>query len=194
LYFADEENSRIRAINGSRFVQLTSVVSRKLHGDAGTFDVYLPLAGSAGIESRSTGGPGDHELVFTFANPLASAGGATITAGTAAVGSAQIDPTDPHNYIVNLTGVANAQVITVSLTNLTDAAGNSSSAVSARIGALVGDVNSSGRVDAADVSSIRQQTLQPITFLNFRADLDASGRIDAGDVSSARQQTLTSLP
>jgi hypothetical protein len=62
------------------------------------------------------------------------------------------------------------------------------------MGVLLGDVNGSGRVDAADVSLVRQQTLQPITFSNFREDVNASGRIDAADVSVVRQQTLTSLP
>jgi hypothetical protein len=95
---------------------------------------------------------------------------------------------------VNLTGVTNAQVIKVSLTNVTDSAGNFSSAVSATMGALIGDVNASGRVDAADVSLVRQQTLQSITSSNFRQDINVSGRIDAADVSIARQQTLTSLP
>jgi hypothetical protein len=62
------------------------------------------------------------------------------------------------------------------------------------MGVLLGDVNASGRVDAADVSLVRQQTLQPITSSNFREDINASGRIDAADVSIVRQQTLTSIP
>jgi hypothetical protein len=59
---------------------------------------------------------------------------------------------------------------------------------------LLGDVNASSRVDAADVSLVRQQTLQTVTSSNFREDVNASGRIDAADVSIVRQQTLTSLP
>jgi hypothetical protein len=133
-------------------------------------------------------------LVFTFANPVASVGGASVTSGTGSVSSSNIDSNDGHNYIVNLTGVTNAQVITVSLTNVSDAAGNVSSAISASMGVLLGDVNASRRVDAADVSLVRQQTLQPVTNANFRDDVDASGRIDAADVSVVRQQTLTSLP
>src|SRR5205823_14776453 len=34
---------------------LTSVVSRKMHGDAGSFDVDLPESGTPGIECRSGG-------------------------------------------------------------------------------------------------------------------------------------------
>jgi hypothetical protein len=77
---------------------------------------------------------------------------------------------------------------------VTDSVGNFSNAVSAKMGVLLGDVDGSGRVDAADVSLVRQQTLQPITSSNFREDVNVSGRIDAADVSITRQQTLTSLP
>ncbi len=175
-------------------VQLTNVVSRKAHGSAGTFDVDLPLTGNPGIECRNGGTNGDYSIVFTFLNPLTSVGGANVTSGTGSVSSSNIDSSDAHNYIVNLTGVANAQVINVSLENMTDSVGNFSNAVSAQMGVLLGDVNASRRVDAADVSLVRQQTLQPIGSSNFRSDLNASGRIDAADVSIARQQTLTSLP
>jgi hypothetical protein len=116
-----------------------------------------------------------------------------VTNGTGTIASNNIDNSDTHNYIVNLTGVTNAQTIMVSLTNVTDSAGDFSSAVSAQMGVLLGDVNASRRVDAADVSLVRQQTLQPVTTSNFRGDINASGRIDAADVSIVRQQTLTSL-
>jgi hypothetical protein len=175
-------------------VQLNAVVSRKIHGSAGTFDVALPLTGSLGVECRSGGTNSDYTMIFTFANPLTSVDGAGVSSGTGTVSSSNIDSTDAHNYIVNLTGVTNAQVIKVSLTNVSDSAGDFSGAVSAQMGVLLGDVNASGRVDAADVSLVRQQTLQPVTLPNFREDVNASGRIDAADVSIARQQTLTSLP
>jgi hypothetical protein len=169
-------------------VQLTGVVSRKVHGSTGTFDVDLPFTGNPGIECRSGGANGDYTLVFTFAKTLTNVGGARVTSGTGLVSSSNIDSDDAHNCIVNLTGVANAQHITVTLSSVTDSAGNFSSSVIGTIGVLIGDVNASGRVDAADASLVRQQTLQPITSSN------ASGRIDAADVSIARQQTLTSLP
>jgi Dockerin type I domain/NHL repeat len=194
LYFADLQNGRIRAINAPSVVQVTSVLSRKSHGAAGAFDVYLPISGDPGIECRSGGADNSDTLVFSFSNPLTNVGSASVTNGTGSVASSNIDSNDAHNYIVSLTGVANAQIITVSLTNMTDAAGNSSPAVTAQMGVLLGDVNATGRVDAADVSLVRQQTLQPIDSSNFREDVNASGRIDAADVSVARQQTLTSLP
>jgi PKD repeat protein len=173
---------------------LSSVVSRKMHGDT-TYDVNLPLEGTRGIECRTGASAGDHQLVFTFVNDLVNADAitASITSGTGSV-SSSAPGADPKEYLVNLTGVANQQNIIVTLTGVQDSAGNSGPVVSPQMGVLIGDVNGSGRVDAADVSSVRQQTLQSITSDNFRDDLNTSGRIDAADVSVARQQTLTSLP
>jgi hypothetical protein len=133
-------------------------------------------------------------MVFIFPNTLIDVGGASVTNGCGTVGSSAIDSNDSHQYTVNLTGVCNGQYITVTLSDVMDSGGDFNSAVSAQMGVLIGDVNSSGRVDAADISSVRQQTLQTVTNANFRNDINTSGRIDAADVSIARQQTLTSLP
>jgi hypothetical protein len=173
-------------------VQLVKIVSRKTHGGAGTFDIDLTTG--IGLECRSGGANDDYMLVFTFAHPLTSVDRASVTSGAGSVSNSTIDGIDARHYIVNLTGVANAQTVTVNLTNVSDAAGDFSHSVPISMGVLLGDVNASGRVDAADVSSVRQQTLQDITNSNFRNDLNASGRIDAADVSIARQQSLTSLP
>src|SRR5207237_9630324 len=89
-------------------VHLTEVVSRKVHGGAGTFDV--DLTDGTGIESRSGGTSGNYTLVFKFANPLANVGGASITSGTGSA-SGNIDSNDANSYVVNMTAVTNAQRI-----------------------------------------------------------------------------------
>ena len=61
--------------------QPTSVVSRKTHGTAGTFDINLPLAGNAGIECRSGGANSDHQVVFTFPTAV-TLSGASVTPET----------------------------------------------------------------------------------------------------------------
>jgi hypothetical protein len=172
-------------------VSLSSVISRKVHGSAGIFDV--DLTSGNGIECRNGGSDSQYTLVFTFANPLTNVGGANVTAGTGTVSSSAITP-DPHQYVVNLSGIASAQRLTVTLVNVNDNAGGHTNSIPASLSVLIGDVNASGRVDAADVSSVRQQTLQPVDSSNFREDINTSGRIDAAYVSIARQQTLTSLP
>ena len=174
-------------------VQLNAVVSRKVHGMAGTFDVDLPLTGPQGVECRSGGANGNYTLVFTFANALAGVGGASVTSGSGSVSSSAIG-TDAHQYIVDLSGVGNAQYLTVSLTNVTDSAGNSSSAVSATMGVLVGDVNASGVVTSGDTNLCKAQALQPVTSANFRNDVNASGSITTGDVNLIKQNALTQLP
>ena len=173
---------------------MTRIVSRKVHGNVGQFDVNLPLAGPHGIECRSGGANGDYTLVFTFANTLTSVDGASVTSGTGSVSSNHIDSNDSHNYVVALTGVTNAQTINVSLTNVTDSAGNFSSAVSASMGVLIGDVNATGVVTSGDTNLCKAQALQPVTSANFRCDVNASGSITTGDVNIIKQNALTRLP
>jgi Beta-propeller repeat len=174
-------------------VQLVSAASRKMHGSVGPFDVDLPLAGPRGIECRSGGANGEYTLVFRFANPLTNVDGASVTSGTGSVSSNDIDISDRHSYIVNLTGVSNAQYITVNLTNLTDSTGNFSSAASISMGVLIGDVNASGVVTSGDTNLCKAQALQPVTQANFRNDINASGDITTGDVNIIKQNALTHL-
>jgi hypothetical protein len=163
-------------------------VSRKTHGSISPpFDIDLPLSGDLGIECRTGGAStGNHQVVVTFPRPV------TFTNATVSAGSVSTALASGNQVFVNLTGVPNAQRITITLVGVND--GITTADVSIPMGVLLGDVNASHRVDAADVSLVRQQTLQTVTTSNFREDINASGRIDAADVSIARQQTLTSLP
>ena len=88
-------------------------VSRKTHGAAGDFDVPLPLTGSVGIECRRGSGANldEHQMIVTFANPV-TVGSASATSGIGSVGSFSVSGAQ---VTVNLTGVANAQTLTVTL-------------------------------------------------------------------------------
>ena len=173
-------------------VPLLSVVSSKTHG-SDTFPIDLPLTGPPGVECRTGGTNGDHTLVFTFAHTLTSVGGAGVTSGTGSVSSSAIGP-DAHQYVVHLTGVANAQVITVVLNDATDSAGNSSSLLSASMSVLIGDTTANGSVSNTDVSAIKAQVGAPLTVSNFRHDVTANGAISNTDVSTSKAQVGTSLP
>jgi hypothetical protein len=153
----------------------------------------LPLAGNPGLECRSGGASNAFTLIYTLDRNLTAAGTATVTQGAATVGTPTVGP-NANQVTVPLTGVTNAQHLIITLNGVQDAAGAILNNLVGRVDVLLGDVNASRRVDAADVSLVRQQTLQPVTTSNFREDVNASGRIDAADVSIARQQTLTSLP
>jgi hypothetical protein len=189
---------------GAGPIMPTSVVSRKFHGTGNPpphFDIPLPLScASMGIECRrntgsDTTGPNvghDHELIVTF--------GSNVTVGTVdmvndstdlVIGTADFSVSN-NVVTVDLHSVPNAVRLNVNLRGVSD--GTNSGLVSIPMGVLLGDVNGSARVDAADVSLVRQQTLQTVDSSNFREDINVSGRMDAADVSIARQQTLTSLP
>jgi len=196
LLFGGQQDNPGRGVSNTwTFIPpiLTSVVSRKTHGSAGTFDVDLPLAGSPGIECRSGGANNDYTLVFTFINTLSSVSGAGLTSGTGSVSSSNIDSNDAHQYIVNLTGVTNAQVITVSLNNVTDSVGNFSSAVSQSMGILVGDVNANRLVNSTDTSLVQAQSGKSLSSSNFRTDVNANGLINSTDTSIVQSKSGTGL-
>lgn len=170
-----------------------SVVSRKSHGGAGTFDIPLPTSGTPGVECRSGGGNGSYTVVFKFANTLTSVADAKVTSGTATVSGSGIG-TDAHEYVVNLTGVANAQTIVITLTNVYDSAGNSSSTVSVPMSILIGDTTGNGAVNSSDVGQTKQQTGAAVTSSNFREDVTVDGSINSSDIGSVKTKVGTALP
>ena len=97
--------------------QPTSVVSRKTHGTAGTFDINLPLTGNAGIECRSGGANSDHQVVFTFPTAV-TLSGASVTPETGKSGRMAGPPIispDGRTVTLNLTDVTDVQTITLTL-------------------------------------------------------------------------------
>ncbi len=196
-YYRTGENNGSESIAESvrhvflREVSVANVVSRKVHGSAGAFDINLPRS-NPGIECRSGGTSGDYQMVFSFANPITSVGGASVTNGTGSVASRMID-TDAHNYIVNLTGVTNAQVININLTNVNDSAGNSSATVSAAMSVLIGDVNANGSVNASDIAQTKINSGSTVAGTNFRSDANANGSINASDVSLVKSHSGTGI-
>ena len=90
--------------------------------------------------------------------------------------------------------IDDAQTITVSLTNVTDSVGNFSSAVSASMSVLVGDVNGNGLVNSTDTSLVQTQSGQPVTSSNFRTDVNANGFINSTDTSIVQSKSGTGLP
>ena len=185
---------------------LTSVVSRKIHGMlTPPGDLPLNLGTPATIECRTGGIPsGNHTLVFTFANTLNIANPvssitatATTSSGTQTLSASGNIGTDTHQYFVNLTGVPNASHVTVTLLGVTDSLNNNGDEPPVHMDVLLGDVNSTGRTDAGDVTQVRNRTVSiPNTTdpASFRYDVNVSGRIDAGDVTTTRNATVTVLP
>jgi hypothetical protein len=169
-----------------KFPMATSAVSRKVHGGAGTFDVALPLNGPTGVECRN--GP-TYQMVITFSTSV-TVSSAAVTCGTGTVGS--ISGSGTPTITVNLTGVTDAQRITVTLSSVSD--GTNTGDIPVSMGVLVGDTTANGVVNAGDVGQTKSQSGQPVTMSNFREDVNVNGTISATDVALVKSKVGTALP
>jgi hypothetical protein len=170
-------------------LQLTTAVSRKTHGGAGDFDINLPLSGEPGVECRSSGG--NHTLVFSASNNLVS-GNASVTTG---IGTISGSPSFAGNTMtVNLTGVTDVQMITVTLSNVTDSFAQVLPDTAVSMNMLIGDTSGNKAVSAGDVAQTKGQSGQPVGAGNFRNDVNVSGSINAGDVAQVKANSGHSLP
>jgi N-acetylneuraminic acid mutarotase len=165
-----------------------SAFSRKTHSAAGTFDVPLPLTGNVGIECRSGGGTNDYQMIINFMTKV-TVESASVTSGTGSVSGFSVNGSQ---VTVNLTGVTNAQRITVTLVNVND--GTHMGNVPVSMGVLIGDVNGNALVDAFDVSLTKAQVGQTVSTSNFREDVNANGTISSTDVAVVKSDVGTSLP
>ncbi len=164
---------------------LASVVSRKVHGNAGTFDIDLPLTGTRGIECRSGGANGTYQMIFSLVNNVTSC-------GTASTGSLSSGP-GSNQCTVNLTGVTNQQNLTVTLSNVLDAQNNTGN-VSATMGVLIGDTNADGFVNSADIGQTKSRSGQTVGSTNFRSDVTVDGNLNSGDIGLVKSKSGTALP
>ena len=180
-------------LDGMQFTTIVplSAVSRKTHGDAGTFDLPLPLSGRPGIECRSGGGNGEYQVVITFPTSVTLAS-ATVTPEPGKTAAVSGPPLTTGNQItVNLTNVSNAQTITVNLVGLTD--GVTTDTVSVPMSVLIGDAASNGSVNSSDITEVKSQLNQPVTVSNYRDDVTADGLINITDLFVVASLTGTGI-
>ncbi len=175
--------------------QLLGAVSRRTHGGAAAFDIPLlagstsqPPAGPLPIECR---GGSELKLVVAFDKTLNGVL-ATVSEGTATVGSTQLVGRELH---LTLAGVANAQALTVTLTDVTSVDGGTLPAASVRLGVLLGDVTADRRVTGEDIQRVRRQVNAGGTpdAETFRRDLNASNDFTTADFVLVRGQAGTVL-
>jgi hypothetical protein len=170
-------------------LQLTTTVSRKTHGGAGTFDINLPLSGEPGVECRSSGGA--YTLVFATSNDLVS-GNASVTTG---IGTISGSPNFSGNTMtVNLSGVADVQKITVTLSGVTDTFAQVLPDTPVSVNMLIGDTTGNKTVNAGDVAQAKGQSGAPVTGTNFRTDVNASGTVTASDIAQVKANAGHTLP
>ena len=126
-------------------------------------------------------------------SPLASpvtVSGAVVSAGTGSV--ALVSGSGTNTITVDLTGVTNAQYITVKLLCVDDTVNLGS--VSVTMGVLVADAVVTGQVDSTDVSQVKFDAGSAVDGTTFRSDVNANGAINATDVSITKLQSGTALP
>lgn len=178
-----------RFLNSTGVLAITSAVSRKTHGSAGSFDVALPLTGEPGLESRNSNGR--HTLVFNFSSDVVS-GNARVTAGTGSVlGSPSFAGT---TMTVNLVGVTDVQQIAVTLTDVTSSTAQVLPDTAVSMNLLAGDVTADKSVNNSDVSLTKGQVGMTVTSANFREDVNANGTISSADVRQVKTNVGHSLP
>jgi hypothetical protein len=164
----------------SSTLQLVSAVSRKSHKAAGTFDINLPLTGTAGVECRDGGG--SYSFVFNFTTNVVS-GSASVTSGTGTAGTPTFTGT---TMTVPLTGVVDVQTLTVTLTGVTDSSSQVLPATSVSANMLIGDVNADKTVNTTDVTLAKGQIGMAVTSSNFRDDVNVSGSITSADARKVK--------
>ncbi len=170
------------------FLTGIKAVSRKTHGDAGAFDIPLPLTGTPGVECRGSAVPGEYQIVVQFANPLNSSGAVEVSSGPGQVQSASLSGGD---VTVNLTGLVNAQTTVVTLNDVSNGAINGD--VTVPISLLIGDTNGNGAVNSGDATQTKNRSGQTTDATNFRSDVNADGLVNSGDATAVRSRSGSGL-
>jgi hypothetical protein len=152
------------------------------------FEVNMPLTGTTGVEPRLGTPAGSHTVVFTFTTAVAS-GTATSSAGT--VSSVTFNG---NEMLINLSGINDAQTVTLTANSVTSATGTLPSVV-ANVAFLQGDVDANRSVTASDVSQIKSRSGQGVVDgTSFRNDITPNGAINSSDVSLAKSKAGSTLP
>lgn len=164
---------------------LLRAVSRKTHGDAGVFDLDLPLDDPPAVEPR-VGGP--TEVILTFSKAVQAADGqlddTEIDLSVGTLLAAEIDGAEMR---LELADVSTPALLTITLSGITDLADNPLIGADELVVKVhTGDVNGDGVVNLSDMSAVRAQLYQPLTTSNFWYDVNVDGTIDISDMSTVR--------
>lgn len=161
---------------------LLAIVSRKTHSGGIQFDlpVYSQEAGWSGVECRA----GVEKLILTFSEPVEAVdGGWDDLEVTASAGYVFAVSGDGAEVTVELFDVPDRSCLTLTFTGIADLAGNPLSLLGPiGFGALHGDVNGDGQVDAADILRVKAHTGQLADGDTFQFDLDGDAAIGGFDV------------
>ncbi len=177
-------------------VEPVKVVSRRTHGSAGIYDIKLaPLvpATVVAIEPRMGNGNADsHQVVISFSQPVTFTG-TSVTSDSGGTASISTTSNVGSEVTVNLTGVSNAQTITINLLGVS-AGGPSSNTVSVKMSVLLGDTTSDASVNSADIGQTKSQSGAIVSDDNFRNDVNVDGNLNSADIGLVKSKSGTALP
>jgi hypothetical protein len=91
---------------------------------------------------------------------------------------------------VPLTGVTNAQVVTIQVSNVNGGSGSNN----VNFGFLIADTDSSRTVTKTDLTDVNGQIGQPVTAANFREDIIPDGTIKNNDAREVKTHKGQSIP
>ncbi len=186
-YLYENTGAPIRIPNGPPV--LVSASLRRVQGVAGTFDLPLSLdPNNPTTESRA--GP-NHEIVFSFDQPITSGTVGPTLEGTGVLGGNSISA---NELIAPFGGVNDTQYVTFAFTGVKAAGFDTILAGSVRVGFLAGDVNQTRQVTVADVGIVNSVLLQTVDTTNYLRDVNADGRLTVADKGITNAHLLKKLP
>ncbi len=163
---------------------LVSAASSKRHGNAGAFNLDLPLKGTPGVECRQGALGTATNIVFTFSDTVNSVDSTSTSCGR--VISMTANGPTVTVFLKDIQSICDGSDVTVNLTGVNGDSGTlASAAVTFRM--LAGDVTGDRRVDGIDLQSVRMNSGRGlVTDANLRNDVSGDGKVNHADISLTR--------
>ena len=165
-------------------IAIRSAVSVKTHGAAGELPIDILAPGA--VEPRR-GGP--TRLVISFNGSAQPQDGTLVAGDEVAVSNGAITALSISGaqLIVDLSGVADATCLTISLQGISRVSdGTILAPTTLKVRTLMGDVNGDGVVNLADLRVVRDSQNRTATIKNVHADVTMDGKLDLADMVAIR--------
>jgi hypothetical protein len=95
---------------------------------------------------------------------------------------------------VNLTGVADIQKITLTLSNVMDEFSQVMADTSLSVNILAGDTNGNKIVNTTDIGQTKSGSGVTLTEANFKSDVNANGTINTTDIAQVKANAGHTVP
>ena len=191
--FATLASAELYISDGGGGLTLVSAASSKKQGNAGTFDIDLPLSGTPGVECRQGALGTATKIVFTFSDTVNSVDSTSTSCGR--VISTTANGSTVTVLLKDIQTTCDGSDVTVTLTGVNGGSGTLASAA-VTFGQLAGDVNGDGtsRRDRPPIGQDRTRDAGLVTDANFRNDVSGDGKVNHADISLTRAARGNSLP